>query len=68
MIIRDCTDSNLVRDFATFHIFFDFDHTPDQVWKFLLAAFLFSELYAQHIFLRSYHQIIFTGPTLAIFA
>ena len=28
---RECAESTLVRDFATFHIFFDFSHTPDQV-------------------------------------
>ena len=30
-INRDCGKSGLVKDFATFHIFFDFDHIPDQV-------------------------------------
>jgi len=35
---RDCTNSTLVRDLATFHVFFDFAHTPAQVprWKSLL--------------------------------
>ena len=32
---RDCTNSTLVRDLATFHIFFDFAHTPDQVFSLL---------------------------------
>ena len=42
IIIRDCTDSSLVRDFATFHIFFDFDHTPDQVWfQFISIVVIF---------------------------
>ena len=31
IINRECAESTLVRDFATFHIFFDFSHTPDQV-------------------------------------
>jgi len=35
---RDCTNSSLVRQFATFHLFFDFEHTPSQVpkWRSLL--------------------------------
>ena len=28
---RDCSQTNLVRDFATFHIYFDLDHIPDRV-------------------------------------
>ena len=30
-INRECGKSSLVKDFATFHIFFDFDHIPEQV-------------------------------------
>ena len=30
---RDCTNSSLVRDLATFHVFFDFAHTPAQVFS-----------------------------------
>jgi len=35
---RDCSNTSLVRDFATFHVFFDFIHTPAQVpkWDTLL--------------------------------
>ena len=28
---RDCTNSSLVRDLATFHIYFDLSHIPAQV-------------------------------------
>ena len=28
---RDCTNSKLVRDLATFHIFFDMTHIPDNI-------------------------------------
>ena len=31
MHFRDCSPSNLVRDFATFHIIFDLDHIPETV-------------------------------------
>ena len=31
LYFRDCTQNNLVRDFATFHIFFDLDHIPATV-------------------------------------
>ena len=27
---RDCTETRLVRDYVTFHIFFDFDHIPSK--------------------------------------
>ena len=27
---RDCTETSLVRDYVTFHIFFDFDHIPSK--------------------------------------
>ena len=49
---RECAESTLVRDFATFHIFFDFSHTPDQVhtpdtpdqahlrWIFIIAIII----------------------------
>ena len=30
---RDCSPSNLVRDFATFHIIMDLDHIPETVPK-----------------------------------
>jgi len=30
---RDCTETSLVRDYVTFHIFFDFDHIPSKVPK-----------------------------------
>ena len=30
---RECTESSLVRDFATFHIFFGLNHIPEQVWS-----------------------------------
>ena len=30
---RDCGKSSLVRDFATFHIFFDLEHIPEQVCR-----------------------------------
>merc|ERR1719295_796482 len=35
---RECAETTTVRDFATFHIFFDFDHIPEQIpnWKSLL--------------------------------
>ena len=29
---RECAESTLVKDFVTFHVFFDFDHTPEQVY------------------------------------
>ena len=29
---RECVESTLVKDFVTFHVFFDFDHTPEQVY------------------------------------
>lgn len=31
LFFRDCTNSSLVRDLATFHIFFNTEHTPAQV-------------------------------------
>ena len=49
---RECAESTLVRDFATFHIFFDFSHTPDQAhtldtpdqahlrWIFIIAIII----------------------------
>ena len=33
IINRECAENSLVRDFATFHIFFDFDHIPEQVFQ-----------------------------------
>ena len=33
LYFRDCSKTNLVRDFATFHIFFDLDHIPATVPK-----------------------------------
>ena len=39
---RDCTNSSLVRDLATFHVFFDFAHTPDRVFIcFFICLFAF---------------------------
>ena len=29
---RECVESTLVKDFVTFHVFFDFYHTPEQVY------------------------------------
>jgi len=36
---RECAESTLVKDFVTFHVFFDFDHTPEQIphWQSLLG-------------------------------
>ena len=32
-VCRDCSETNLVRDFATFYVFFDLDHIPATVPK-----------------------------------
>jgi len=36
---RECAESTLVKDFVTFHIFFDFFHIPEQIphWQSLLS-------------------------------
>ena len=31
LYFRDCSNSTLVRDWVTFHVFFDLDHIPDIV-------------------------------------
>jgi len=33
LYFRDCTKSSLVKDYASFHVFFDTAHTPEQVPK-----------------------------------
>jgi len=35
---RECAESDLVQDFVTFHVFFDFEHIPEQIphWQSLL--------------------------------
>ena len=31
IVTRECAESDLVQDFVTFHVFFDFEHIPEQV-------------------------------------
>ena len=31
LFYRDCSHTSLVRDWATFHVFFDVDHIPERV-------------------------------------
>ena len=37
IVTRECAESDLVQDFVTFHVFFDFEHIPEQVcsqWQY----------------------------------